>query len=989
MRKVKIFLIAGVCLALGMAGSGFAWDLTTDKVAYIVSDSHMDDCWGWTRDNTYKTLIGNVLHQNFSLLNSYPRYVFNFGGAFRFMIVEHADSVINAGGTYGNFAKGDWNQLKSFVSQGYGGSKGTWHICGKWITEPDVNIPSAESMIRHALYGGGYFEDKFGIQTSIDIHLPDCFGFGYALPTIACHTGIRGFDSHKFRLWGGAWGSAVCTHDRSIMKWYGPDSSFIYAAEIYTDHLGDPGVSTDDGNAVFNKCGVWMTYMVSGTGDQGGSNSGNRVNSLCSSPDVQIPPGSGVHAFWASSDSLWRTLVQFETTHPDIISKMSAFDGECIMTTHGTGCYTAHGDVKMRHRQCEINGLTAEPAAVIANNVAGATYPRGPLYHAWVHTLEHEFHDDLTGTSIAAAYYNSTDATCPDLDTQATTFNQIRNSSNTAVAQKLNTQVSTGSVPVVVYNPIGQDRRDPVELDVTFSSAPAAVQVINPAGQEVPSQIISKTGNTAHVLFIADVPSMGYAVYEVKPVAQATAFTTGVSAPSATTLQNNYYTVTIDGTGDISQIQDKILNKALLSQPCRWEMRNDNSTSYPAWEMQYADVSSSPREVVDQAVAAQVVENGPVRATIKVTRTRAGSTFTHMYQLYADSAGRRVVIDNTVNWNTKNTILKAGFYLSASNPNATFGLGIGTIDRPNMNNQRYEVPSQQWAALTNSDGTYGTAIMNTYKYGWSKMQNNSLHLSLVHTPSSFNEYDGDLRTHTFPYAIYGYSGNWRNGVENQTQRFNMPLVGFTTAAHTGTLGNLYSFVRPDDPTKFQIMSCKMAEKSNNVIVRVRELNGQSSNVNLFFANNITGKEVNGCEKDVASPTPVTITGNKIGFTIKRYSLRTFSVVPGNAVSVRGHAANYLPGSDVANFSVGLMGIGKRSTVKFSIANGESIRMVYVTDMRGRMMRTLFNGPSTLAGASRLDWNGKADNGKTASTGVYIVNVMTDRTVQSARMTVVQ
>ena len=989
MRKVKFLILAGACLALGMAGSVFSWDLTKDKVAYIVSDSHMDDQWSWTRDFTYKTLIGNVLHGNFSLLNSYPRYVFNFGGAFRFMIAEHADSVINAGGTYGNFVKGDWATLKSYVSQGYGGTKGTWHICGRWINEPDVNIPSVESIIRHALYGGGYFEDKFGITPSIDIHLPDCFGFGYALPTIACHTGIRGFDSHKFRLWGGAWGTTVCTNDRSIMKWYGPDSSFIYAAEIYTDHLTDPGVKTADGNAVFSKCGVWMTYMVSGTGDQGGANSTNRVNSLCTSADVQI---SGAHAFWASSDSLWRTLVQFETTNPDIISKMSAYDGECIMTTHGTGCYTAHGDIKIRHRQCEINGYTAEPAAVIANTVAGAAYPRGPLWHAWVHTLEHEFHDDVTGTSINDAYYNSTDATAPDLDTQATTFNQVRNTANAAVAQKLNTQVSTtGSVPVVVYNPIGQDRRDPVELDVTFGSAPAAVQVLNPAGQEVPSQIISKTGNTVHVLFIADVPSVGYAVYEVKPAAQATTFTTGVSAPNATTLQNNYYTVTIDNTGDISQIQDKVLNKPLLSQACRWEMRNDNSTAYPAWEMQYADVSSAAREVVDQAVASQVVENGPVRATIKVTRTRNGSSFTHMYQLYSDSAGRRVVVDNTVNWNTNNTILKAGFYLSASNPNATFGLGIGTIDRPNMTSQRYEVPAQQWAAISNSDGTFGTAIMNTYKYGWSKMQNNSLHLSLIHTPSSLGTYDGDKRTHTFTYAIYGFSGNWRNGVENQTQRFNMPLVGFTTTAHAAApqFGNLYSFVRPDDPTKFQIMSCKLAEKSNNVIVRVRELNGQSSDVNLFFANNITGKEVNGVEKDVASPTPITISGNKLGFTIKRYSLRSFSVTLGATDVGRGHGANYLPGSDVANFKVGLTSFGKQTVVKFNIANGESVRKVYVADMMGRLVSVLYNGSSSLPASSRINWSGKNDNGKTASTGVYIVNVVTNRTVRSARLSVVQ
>jgi alpha-mannosidase len=596
----------------------------------------------------------------------------------------------------------------------------------------------------------------------------------------------------------------------------------------------------------------------------------------------------------------------------------------------------------------------------------------------------------VTGTSITDAYYNSTDATCPDLDTQATTFNQARDNANTAFAQKLTTQVSSaGSVPVVVYNPIGQDRRDPVELDVTFSSAPAAVQVINPAGQEIPSQITSKTGNTVHVLFIADVPSIGYAVYEVKPAAQATTFSTGVGAPNATTLQNNYYTVTIDNTGDISQIQDKVLNKALLSQPCRWEMRNDNSTAYPAWEMQYADVSSAAREVVDQTVTAQVVENGPVRATISVTRTKEGSSFTHLYQVYSDSCGRRIVVNNTVNWNTNNTILKAGFYLTASNPNATFGLGIGTIDRPNLNLQRYEVPSQQWAALTNSDGTFGTAVMNTYKYGWSKMQNNSLHLSLIHTPSSLGTYDGDKRLHTFPYAIYSYSGDWRNGVENQTQRFNMPLVGFTTTAHTGTLGNTYSFLRPDDPTKIQIMALKIAEKSNNVIVRVREINGQSSNVNLYFANGITGQEVNGLEKNITSPTPVTISGNQIGFTIKRYQLRAFSVVPGTPVAVRGRAANYLPGPNGAIFDVGLKGIGRRSMVKFTIGNGESIRRVYVTDMTGRLVRTLYCGSMPLIGASRMDWNGLTDNGKIASAGIYIVNVMTDHVKKSIQMAVVQ
>lgn len=686
-------------------------------------------------------------------------------------------------------------------------------------------------------------------------------------------------------------------------------------------------------------------------------------------------------------------MIGLESTRPDIIGKMAAFDGECIHTTHGTGCYTAHSDVKMIHRQCEINGLTAEPACVIANVESQFAYPRGPFYHAWIHTLEHEFHDDVTGTSIQDAYYNSTDATVPDLDTQATTFNQGRDNANNAFAQKLNTQVSsTSSVPVIVYNPLGMERRDPVELDVTFSSAPAAVQVLDPTGTEVPSQITSKTGNTAHVLFVADVPSVGYAVYEVKPVAQASTFNTGVSASSNTTLQNNYYTVSIDNTGDISQIQDKALNKALLSGACRWEMRNDNSTSYPAWEMQYADVSSAPREVVDQGAVATVVENGPVRATIKVTRTRANSTFTHLYQLYSDSAGARIVVNNNINWNTQNTILKAGFYLSASNTNSTFGLGIGTIDRPVMNNMRYEVPAQQWAATTNTDGTYGTAILAIFKYGWSKMANNSLHLSLIHTPVDLSQYVGDIGQTSCSYAVYGFPGTWKNGVENQAQRFNMPLVPFATTAHTGTLGKTFSFVAPTDPSKVSIMAVKLAEKSNDVVIRVREINGQGANVALQFANNITGGEVDGLEKAVTSPsTPATISGNQISFQIKRYQLRAFKVTPGSLIStsIGGRQESYAPLAATWDFKVSLNAGGRKGLVRVAIERGELVRKVFVTNSMGKLVTTLYSASGASASPQRLDWNGKSAGGNAVPSGLYIVNVVTDRARTSAQMAVMQ
>ena len=170
------------------------------------------------------------------------------------------------------------------------------------------------------------------------------------------------------------------------------------------------------------------------------------------------------------------------------------------------------------------------------------------------------------------------------------------------------------------------------------------------------------------------------------------------ACPSAdgSSLSNNAYTVSIDANGDISQIVDKQgSNRNLFSQPHRWELRTDNSDAYPAWEVLKSDVMSAPTGYVDQGVSATVTENGPVRVSVRVTRNKNGSNYTHYYRLCADSAARVVTVDDTVFWNTPGYLLKAAFYFTCGNPNATYSVGVGTIDRPTSGTDaRYEVPAQ-------------------------------------------------------------------------------------------------------------------------------------------------------------------------------------------------------------------------------------------------------------------------------------------------------
>ena len=156
-----------------------------------------------------------------------------------------------------------------------------------------------------------------------------------------------------------------------------------------------------------SQCGMWLGYGYYGTGDRGGAPDSANVASLCTLPGGQL---NGVNVFPAASDS-FRMLDRLEKAGNVNVGNLYTYDGELLMQTHGTGSYTGHADLKVRYRGMELAGLQAEPAAVAATKLAGAAYPQQQIWRAWFKGIDHAFHDDITGTSIPDAYYNSWDAT--------------------------------------------------------------------------------------------------------------------------------------------------------------------------------------------------------------------------------------------------------------------------------------------------------------------------------------------------------------------------------------------------------------------------------------------------------------------------------------------------------------------------------------------------------------------------------------------------
>jgi len=826
----------------------FAADLGQEKIIYTVANAHLDTQWNWDVRRTINEYLPKTFSNNFTLFEKYPDYEFNFEGAFRYALIKE-------------YYPEAYERLRDYVIEG------RWNVAGSSWDAGDVNIPSPEAIMRNILLGNKFFEREFG-KTSVDIFLPDCFGFGYALPSIAVHMGLKGFSTQKL-TWGSAYGIPF-----DIGRWYGVDGSYVIAAlnpgsytTTYQSSLSAPGSSWVNRVNQNGAYGLFVAYSYHGTGDTGGSPADGSARIVQQDIDKGVDPTTGVRVISASTDELFRDITAEQA------GKLPYFDNELVMTTHAVGGYTSRAISKRWNRHNELLADATERASVIADWIGGAPYPKEQLDTAWKRFVWHQFHDDLPGTSLPSAYEISWN----DYIISLNQFAEELTNGVGAIARVMNTLAE--GIPVVVYNPVSKARKDVVEAEIDFGmEAPAAVRVFDPDGIEVPSQMLSIDGHTARIAFIAEMPSVGYKVYDVVPSETGCTIDTGLRV-TGTTLENDYLKVTINQLGDISSIYDKLNDKELLAAPARLELFNDNSTTWPSWEILYSDLSS-PREYVGGPAEITIVEQGPVRVAIQVTRKAAGSTFTQTIRLSASEDDRRVDVDNNVDWQSKATLLKAAFPLNVSNPKATYDLGLGVIQRGNNTSQLYEVPAQQWADITDTSGDYGVSIINDCKYGWDKPNNNTLRLTLIHTPRGSygsNKQDvQDLGENRFLYSIYGHAGDWVEGeTVKQGEKVNQPLRAFQTAKHDGDLGKALSFLAIDNP-HITVKALKQAEDSDEIIVRVQETSGRSySGVTLSMGNGIaSAREVNGFEDHLGDAL---VEDGKLIFDIGRFEPKTFAI----------------------------------------------------------------------------------------------------------------
>ena len=182
---------------------------------------------GRVRD-TIDDFLPETMRGNFALFEKYPDYVFSFEGAFHYALMKE-------------YYPAEWERLKGYVKAG------RWKVAGSWVDAADTHVPSPESLVRQALYGNGFFRKELGV-TSRDVFLPDCFGFSFALPSVAAHCGLTAFSTQKL-----TWGAAMKI-PFDVGLWEGVDGSSLlasinpgdYASELKGNLVARPRRLRDD-----------------------------------------------------------------------------------------------------------------------------------------------------------------------------------------------------------------------------------------------------------------------------------------------------------------------------------------------------------------------------------------------------------------------------------------------------------------------------------------------------------------------------------------------------------------------------------------------------------------------------------------------------------------------------------------------------------------------------------------------------------------------
>ncbi|MCJ7702225.1 MAG: alpha-mannosidase [Anaerolineales bacterium] len=802
--------------------------------------AHIDVAWLWTLGQTRRK-SGRTFHTVLRLMEQFPDYHFTQSQP----------------------------QLYDYIQKDYPGlldaikervAEGRWEpIGGMWV-EADCNLTGAEALARQFLLGRSFFREHFGPGADSPVlWLPDVFGYAWALPQLIKQAGLDYFMTIKIgwnqynRLpydsfwWQGLDGTKVLTHFSTTPE---PGGGFSFGVSTYNARA-EPEQAIATWTNFQQKELQQELLMIYGFGDGGGGPTREMLENIREMGNFPATPHM-------RQDSVGNFFHNLEETSGHLLPTWNA---ELYFELH-RGTYTTQSRSKRANRKSEFLLHDAEFLATQAALLdPGYEYPKGNLRKAWELVCLNQFHDIIPGSSINAVYVESLQqyAEVEEMGLAA------RDAALAAISRCLGHDL-------LIVNPTSFARDDLAFWPGHLEAGKHLRQV-----DGTPLAVQSDTQGTW--VSVGELPPFSVNGLTID-MGEAPALETDLTA-TPTLLENRFLRVEFDEAGDIVRILDKANDREVLPTDVianQFQAFEDRPMEFDAWDVDiYFD---DKMWTADPATSIQVVEEGPLRATLEVRRRILNSDYVQRISLAYNSA--QLDFDTSIDWCERHIMLKVAFPVDIMSPIATYEIQWGNVERPTHRNTswdwaRFETCAQMWVDL--SEGGYGVSLLNDCKYGHD-VKDNVMRISLLRSPTSPDP-EADQGKQRFTYSLLPHIGSWNETTIASAYALNDPLIAWRPSespvdrTHSGQ-GRSQPLVSVDQPNII-IETIKQAENGNDVIVRLYESQRRRGKVTLTTSFNLAEAwHTNLMEEP---QTSLAIEGNNVSLFVKPYEIVTLQLKP--------------------------------------------------------------------------------------------------------------
>jgi alpha-mannosidase len=701
------------------------------------------------------------------------------------------------------FAPERMAQLQSQVKEG------RLELVNGFFLEPTVNLSGGEALVQMGVLGLRWYDEVFGKRPRFSWMIDVC-GMHRQMPQIVSGLGLealffsRNNPAPKSAFW---WRSADGSRTLAVClgRGYASTSRIFKTAEPLTDAGMQKMREFFEQDRQFSPSQASIFVPVGGGDYSLAPRRESYPSELIETwrrryPDMRLRfavPGAYVDAL--------KQEVRLGTT------RLAEYMGDAARSYNAF--WMNMPEVKGRYRRSEHALQAAEMLSAASSLDAGAPYPSGTFYNAWLMMLMNMDRNILWGAGAGAPFFSAQHWNAQDR------FDYVDRNAGKILSDGLSAFTRDGR-GIALFNPLNWDRDDPIEIATPPGTRPVG---------------LGCQARDERSICVVRQPSTGVRSVPL----ESGAVPAPAEVPFEDTIATKFYTVKFDRvTGAIVSLRDRTSGKEYLGGPANVIQAESVAgvVKDPAnWMAQRAR-----RKIVDNSSNYTVkwkVARGPVATTLVASSGFVGgSRVERRITLY--DGYPRIDFDTTIDLHSPDTLVTADFPLPPV-VERTRGIpyGFSTVDPRHVarpldyflaaDQKLYGfsdalAPSVRWSDYTFAAGG-GLALFDR-GLTCHEFEGHTITLALVNAQSSYrglpNEALAGQGVRRFSYAIWPHAGTWQQSrIARHAWEFNSPAI-----AQVGRIvGSERSFLK----TSANVIVEAMRRVGDDIEVRLAESNGEA------------------------------------------------------------------------------------------------------------------------------------------------------------------